>query len=103
MTGNSLGIAFIRLPSDIALKKAVEMNKIVWQDNELSIEATRKKTTVFIKNLSFSTTEASLSEVLKTFTGYVGCRVSRDASGKNRGFAHVDFDSQENSKLFTDT
>jgi RNA recognition motif-containing protein len=60
MTGNSLGIAFIRLPSDMALKKAVDLNKMIWRDSELSVEATRKKTTVFIKNLSFNTTESSL-------------------------------------------
>ncbi len=37
---------------------------------------------------------------MQNFTGVIGCRVSRDASGRNKGFAHVDFESESYAESF---
>ena len=66
--------------------------------SQITVEECRKKTTVFIKNLSFSTTEFSLQNVLSKFKGFLACRCAKDEHGKNKGYGHADFDSFENAK-----
>jgi nucleolin len=51
--------------------------------------------TVFIGNISWDTTEASLTDVFGGCGTVVAVRIAKTPEGKPKGFAHVEFDSTE--------
>ena len=59
-------------------------------------------TTVYIRNLSYDTTEESLYDFLESCGTIKACRIARDADGNARGFAHVEFESLEASEAACD-
>jgi RNA recognition motif-containing protein len=51
--------------------------------------------TVFVGNLSFSTTEDSLRDFFETCGGIRDVRISLKPDGKSRGFAHIEFNDEK--------
>ena len=53
------------------------------------------KYSIFVANLNFDSNEQGIRNFFKDCGKITGVRIAKSANGKSRGFAHVDFDSQE--------
>ena len=53
------------------------------------------KFSIFVANLNFDSNEQGIRNFFKDCGKITGVRIAKSANGKSRGFAHVDFDSQE--------
>ena len=99
--GQSRGFAFVTFMTGEGAQSACQLNgsnfkgrpikvQLSWQknDNNRKVETTN---TVFVGNLNFYTTEASLFEFFNGVGEIKTVRLARDSNGNVKGFAHVEF------------
>jgi len=109
--GRSRGRAFIKFSSaeeaeaglavngkehmgrDLAVKWSSE--KPSWNDTKPVAKSPSK--TVYVRNMSYSTTEDTLREFFADCGEVVDIRLAMSAGGYSRGFAHIEFDSADAS------
>lgn len=99
--GQSRGFGFVTFTSVEGAQEACKMNGIQHMGRTLKVqlswqkgESSRKvesKTTVFVGNLSFYTTESSLFEFFKSVGDIKTVRLAKDENGNVKGYAHVEF------------
>lgn len=120
-TGRSKGVAFVRFSDEAALEKALGLSGQDFEGRSITVEKTIPKeerpagnprnggnrrnnsdnekdpnsTSVFVGNLSYTTTEDSLRQLFSSCGAIKEVRVATDSTGGSRGFAHVDFESPE--------
>jgi len=64
-------------------------------ENPALKEAPKGSTTIFIGSLSYNSTTESVTELFSGCGNIIRARVGTDPEGNPRGFAHVEFDSEE--------
>lgn len=99
--GQSRGFGFVTFVNAESAQEALKMNGTVHMGKSLKIQLSRQKsdnsrkvdnkTTVFVGNLSFYTTESTLVDFFKSVGEAKTVRIARDSNGNIRGFAHVEF------------
>jgi len=120
-TQRSKGVAFVRFSNEAALDKALALTGQEFEGRNITVEKTIPKeqrpagtrpeggnrrnndqnerdpnsTSVFVGNLSYTTTEDTLRQVFSGCGAIKEVRVATDQSGGSRGFAHVDFEEPE--------
>jgi nucleolin len=72
-------------------KGSAKVKKIILEE----IEIIKMKNIVFIGNLSFKTNEDGIKNVFEDCGKIIDFRIAKTPEGRPRGFAHVDFDSNE--------
>jgi len=118
--GRSKGVAFVRFSNNESLQKAIAKNGVEFGGRTIVIEAAApreereerplrefrehrrpeggKSNSVFVGNLSYTTNEESLRKVFAGVGEVTAVRIAKDFDGRPRGFAHVDFVSDESAK-----
>jgi len=119
-TGRSKGVAFVRFSDEAALEKALGLSGQEFEGRSITVEKTIPKderpaggnrnggnrrnnenekdpnsTSVFVGNLSYTTSEDSLRQLFSSCGAIKEVRIATDPSGGSRGFAHVDFEAPE--------
>jgi len=110
--GRAKGIAFIRFSDNEGLQAAIAKNGQELDGRALKVEkATPKEqrpqgsrpqrnedtdaTSIFVGNLSYTTTEDQLRGLFESCGAIKEIRVAIDQDGRARGFAHIDFESND--------
>jgi len=113
--GRSKGIAFVRFTDDESVARAVALNGNEFEGRTLTIEKSQPReqrgsptrggfqqqtrnednTSIFVGNLSFSTTEQSLRKVFEGCGDIKEIRLATDREGNAKGFAHIEFGSSD--------
>lgn len=99
--GQSRGFGFVTFASNEGAQEACKMNgsqhlgrilkvQLSWQKGETSRKV-ETKTTIFVGNLSFYTTESSLYEFFNGVGDIKTVRLAKDESGNVKGYAHIEF------------
>jgi len=99
--GQSRNFGFVTFMTVEATQEALKMNGMMYMGRPLKVQLSKQKsdssrkvdnkTTVFVGNLSFYTTETTLIDFFKTVGEAKTVRIARDSNGNVRGFAHVEF------------
>jgi len=114
--GRSKGIAFVTFDSEEAVKTAISYTGGDFGGRSITIEKTVPReqraptpardfgqkserdptsSSIFVGNLSYETSEESLTSFFENCGKITGVRVAFDQEGNPRGFAHVDFASPD--------
>jgi len=110
--GRAKGIAFVRFSDNNGLQAAIAKNGGELDGRSLKVEkATPKEqrpqgdrppreendsaTSIFVGNLSYTTTETQLRQLFEPCGAIKEIRVAADHEGRARGFAHIDFEDNE--------
>jgi nucleolin len=109
--GRSKGVAFVRFNNNESLQKAIQKNNTDFGGRTLVVEAAAPReqrpdgqrerrprvegnvnsNSIFVGNLSYTTTEQSLRSIFEGAGEIKAIRIATDFEGRARGFAHVDF------------
>jgi nucleolin len=116
--GRSKGVAFVRFNNNESLQKAIQKNNSEFGGRTLVVEAAAPReqrpdglrerkprvegnadsNSIFVGNLSYTTTEQSLRSVFEGCGEIKAIRIATDFEGRARGFAHVDFEDNDGAK-----
>ena len=105
-TGKSRGIAFVKFyekkSAYAAMQSSYNLNLDSRQlqirySNDISYKPSHQseRHSIFVGNLSFISNENSIKEYFSSCGNIVDIRLAKGDDGKLKGFAHVDFDSEE--------
>jgi len=102
------GSGFVRFANKESVAKAVAKNNSELGGRPLTIEEAKPKedrpaqpresqtsTSVFIGNLSYTTTEEDLRKFFEGAGAIKAIRLASDRNGQSKGFAHIDFETEE--------
>jgi nucleolin len=102
------GSGFVRFVNKESVAKAVAKNGSELGGRALTIEEAKPReerpaqpresktsTSVFIGNLSYTTTEAQLRTHFEGVGAIKAIRLATDRNGQSKGFAHIDFETEE--------
>jgi len=113
--GRSKGVAFVRFNNNESLQKALHKNNTDFGGRTLVVEVAAPReqredghrerrprvegnvnsNSIFVGNLSYTTTEQSLRAIFEGAGEIKAIRIATDFEGRARGFAHVDFNDNE--------
>jgi nucleolin len=114
--GRSKGVAFVRFNNNESLQKAIAKNGVEVGGRTLIIEAAAPReerpqgdreqrrpesgssNSVFVGNLSYTTTEESLRKLFAGSGDVTSVRIAKDYDGRPRGFAHIDFSGSDGAR-----
>jgi nucleolin len=114
--GRSKGVAFVRFNNNESLQKAIAKNGVEVGGRTLVIEAAAPReerpqgereqrrfeggssSSVFVGNLSYTTTEDSLRKLFAGSGEVTSVRIAKDYDGRPRGFAHIDFSNGDGAR-----
>jgi nucleolin len=114
--GRSRGIAFVQYENIESAKKAIKAeNGATHMGREISVEFAGQKpagdrdsrggdapagesSTLFVGNMSFQASEDSVRDFFHKCGPIVSVRIAVGDDGRNRGFAHVEFENPEAAK-----
>jgi len=116
--GRSKGVAFVRFNNNESLQKALLKNNTDFGGRTLVVEVAAPReqrpdglrerkpriegnvnsNSIFVGNLSYTTTEQSLRALFEGAGEIKAIRIAQDFEGRARGFAHVDFADNEGAQ-----
>lgn len=112
-TGRSKGVGFCKFKNPSSAEKVINSGQLELDGRPIGITLsnekpekkqvqfkktenfTGEKFSVFVGNLSFKSNEDGLKKLFSDCGNILDIRITKNKEGKSKGFAHIDFDSQE--------
>ncbi|EDO05627.1 RNA recognition motif domain containing protein [Babesia bovis T2Bo] len=91
--------------SNADLDAATEEGKSLNEDTvnlESNSSADQQQRTIFVRNLSYESTESGLREYFNTFGAVESCKICKDSSGGSRGTAFIMFKNVDDARKVLD-
>eukprot|EP00826_Nyctotherus_ovalis_P022805 TRINITY_DN1760_c0_g1_i3.p1 TRINITY_DN1760_c0_g1~~TRINITY_DN1760_c0_g1_i3.p1 ORF type:complete len:510 (-),score=180.23 TRINITY_DN1760_c0_g1_i3:48-1577(-) len=103
--GRPSGTGFIKFENAETAAKAVAESGQYLQNRSIKVhyasdnpalkEASQGSTTIFVGGLSYNSTQETVSQFFSECGNVIRVRIATDPSGNPKGFAHVEFDTEE--------